>query len=106
MSDPEAVGSPEVLKSYSHDASAAAHLLAAHDFTAEAEQAYRSATAICPWNPESVNGLADLLSRSGRADEAERVVNDFEQKYPEQRAILERFRAASRVIMAAQPVKP
>ena len=34
VSDPEAVNSPEVLKSYSHDAAAAAHLLAAHDFTA------------------------------------------------------------------------
>ena len=69
-----------MLKSYSHDTVAAAHLLAPHDFTVEAEQAYRSATAICPWNPESVNGLADLLSGSGRADEAERIVNEFEQK--------------------------
>jgi hypothetical protein len=106
LSDPEAVGSSEVLKSYSHDTVAAAHLLAAHGLGVEAEQAYRLATTICPWNPESVNGLADLLSGSGRVTEAEQVVNEFEQKYPEQRAILERFRAESRVIMSPQPVKP
>jgi hypothetical protein len=39
-------------------------------------------------------------------DEAQQIVNDFEQKYPDERAILERFRAESRVIMGAQPTKP
>jgi hypothetical protein len=58
------------------------------------------------WNPESVNSLADLLSRSGRADEAERMVNDVEQKYPEQRVFVERFRAESHVISSAQPAPP
>jgi hypothetical protein len=105
-SDPQAAGSSAVLLSYSHDAAAAAHLLAANDFTAEAAQAYRSATALCPWNPEPVNGLADLLSRSGQTDQAEQLVNAFEQKYPEQRSILERFRAESRFLMATQPTKP
>ena len=85
---------------------AAAHLLAAHELSAAAEQAYRLATTICPWNPESVNGLADLLLRGGSVHEAERLVNEFEQKYPELRAILERFRSDSRVIVTAQPVKP
>jgi hypothetical protein len=106
LSDPEAVGSSEALKSYSHDTVAAAHLLAAHDLSAEAEQAYRLATMTCPWNPESVNGLTDLLLRGGRTDEAARVVKEFEQKYPEQRAILERFITGSRLIMAAQPTEP
>jgi hypothetical protein len=105
-SDSAGVNSPEVLKAHSHDAVAAAHLLAAHDFTAEAEQAYRSATIICPWNPESVNGLADLLLRNGGASEADQLVNDFEQKYPKERSNLERFRTESRAIMEAQPTKP
>jgi hypothetical protein len=102
LSDPEA--SESALRSYSHDTVAAANLLAAHDFGAEAEQAYRLATQVWPGNPESANGLAELLSQNGRADEAERLVNDFEQKYPDQRATLERFRAGWKaVIGTAQP---
>jgi hypothetical protein len=100
-SDPEAVSSPEVPKSYSHDAVAAAHLLAAHELSAEAEQAYRLAATICPWNPESANGLADLLSGSGRAEEAARIVDEFSQKYPEVRAALERMRVSSVWVLKA-----
>ncbi len=63
LTDPEAADSPTVLKSYSHDTVAAANLLAAHNFPAEAEQAYRLGTQLWPGNPESVGGLADLLAR-------------------------------------------
>jgi thioredoxin-like negative regulator of GroEL len=107
LSDSEASDSTSALKSYSHDTVAAANLLAAHDFGAEAEQAYRTATQFWPGNPESVNGLAELLLHNGRADEAEQIVNDFEQKYPDQRSTLERVRAGWRaVIGATQPPKP
>src|SRR5262245_24489953 len=50
LADPDAVASPATLKSYSHDTVAAANLLAAHDFVAEAEQAYRLATQLWPSN--------------------------------------------------------
>lgn len=97
-SDPEAVGSPSVLKSYSHDTVSAANLLTAHNFTAEAEQAYRLATQLWPGNPESTAGLADLLLRGGREAEARQLVGDFSQKYPDQRKDLERLSAAARII--------
>ena len=45
------------LKSYAHDAQAAANLLAAHGFNTEAEQAYRLALEIYPAN-------ADITSRA------------------------------------------
>jgi len=106
LSDPQAIGSSAVLQSYSHDTVAAANLLAAQGFGAEAEQAYRLAATIWPGNPESVNGLADVLLRSGRGEEAQRVMNEFGQKYPDERAALEHLRAGSRIIMTASPTKP
>ena len=40
LSDPEASGSLDTLRTYSHDATAQANLLAGHNYNAEAEQAY------------------------------------------------------------------
>ena len=90
LSEPEAARSSEVLKSYSHDAVAAANLLAAHAFSAEAEQGYRVGTQLWPGNPESTGALADLLARAGREDEARQLLGDFVQKYPDQREALQR----------------
>ena len=74
FSDPEATGSPDVLKSYSHDAVSTANLLAAHSFYSEAEQAYRLATQLWPGNPESIGGLAELLASGWREDEAGQIL--------------------------------
>ncbi|MEO8428866.1 MAG: tetratricopeptide repeat protein, partial [Verrucomicrobiota bacterium] len=106
FSDPEAVGSLETLKSYSHDAVAAANLLGAHNFTAEAEQAYRLAAQLWPENPESVGGLGDLLARSGRESEARQLLDEFVRQHPGQRKDLERISAAIQVIGPAQPTRP
>ncbi len=106
LSDPEAANSPTALKSYSHDTVAAAHLLAAHNFTAEAEQAYRLAAQLWPENPESVGGLADLLLRSGREEEARQVFEEFIRQHPDQQKDLDRTSAAWRLISHAQPGKP
>src|SRR6185369_12452879 len=65
LSDFDATSSEAVLRSYSHDASAAANLLAAHDFNSQAEETYRLATELWPGNPESVGGLANLLAATG-----------------------------------------
>jgi len=100
-SDPEAAVSEATLRSYSHDTVAAAHLLAAHDFAAEAEQAYRLATKLWPGNPESIGGLADLLVTSGRDNEAQQVLNDFARKYPDQKEALERTSAATHLLWTA-----
>ena len=106
LSDPEATGSPDVLKSYSHDAVSAANLLAAHSFYSEAEQAYRLATQLWPGNPESIAGLAELLASGGREDEAGQILEDFARKYPDQRKDLERVRAAWRFVGPAQAPQP
>jgi hypothetical protein len=73
LSDPDTAGSSAALRSYSHDTVAAANLLAAHGFTAEAQDAYRLASQFWPANPESVGGLADSLAAGGRQDEARQL---------------------------------
>jgi hypothetical protein len=101
LADPEAAGSPEALKSYSHDVVSSANLLAAHDFNGEAEQAYRLAQQLCPYNPESVSGLADVLAGTGREMEARQLLQDFADKYPNQKKDLERISTYWRAITEA-----
>jgi len=104
--DPEAAGSPDTLKSYSHDTVAAANLLGAHDFTAEAEEAYRLAAQLWPENPESVLGLAGLFARSGRENEARQLVEEFTRQHPGLAKDFERMSALFHVTSPAQPGKP
>ena len=93
LSDPEATASDTVLRAYSHQTAAAGNLLAAHGFTSDAEAAYRLATQLYPANPEAVTSMADVLSRSGRQDEARQVLEDFSKQYPEQKKSLEQSEA-------------
>jgi hypothetical protein len=90
FANPQAGASEAALKSYSHDTVAAANLLASHNYTAEAEQAYRLAGQLWPENPESVAGLADLLAANGRENEARAILRDFQRKYPARKKDLER----------------
>jgi tetratricopeptide (TPR) repeat protein len=106
LSDPESAGSSTALKSYSHDTSAAANFLAAHNFAGEAEQAYRLATQLWPENPEPIGGLADLLVRIGREDEARNLFQDFIQRYPDQKKEMDRLSAAWRLIGSATSGSP
>ncbi len=106
LSDPEAGSSDAALKSYSHDAVAAANLLAAHNFSAEAAQAYQLASQVWPGNPESVSGLADVLAASGRESEARQLLDDFAQKYPDQQTTLERLSAATHLVWTAKSSRP
>ena len=91
LSDFDASGSDTVLRAYSHDVSTTANLLAAHNFDSQAEEAYRLAMQVCPWNPESVGGLANLLAASGRDAEAHQLLDKFSSQYPEQRSTLQKF---------------
>ncbi len=106
LDDPGAAGSETALKSYSHDTVAAGNLLAAHHFTAEAEEAYRLATHLWPGNPESVGGLADLLFQGGRENEARQVLQEFLQVHPDEQEKLERTSAAWQAISAASNANP
>jgi hypothetical protein len=90
LADPATANSEPALRSYSHDANAAAHLLAAHNFTAEAEQAYGVSAQLYPGNPEPVNGLADLLVQNGQQDQARQLMQDFARRYPDQQKFLAR----------------
>lgn len=92
MEYPEAAGSETTLKSYSHDLNSTANLLAAHNFTTEAEQAYGLASQLWPGNPAAVEGLAGVLSSTGRATEAEQLLDNFVRNYPDQRPAIETFR--------------
>lgn len=106
FSDPEAAASDTALKSYSHDTVAAANLLAAHNYNAEAEQAYRLGMQLSPTNPEAVGGLADLLAGSGREAEARQLLGEFSQKYPDQRKHLERVSSAVHFIQTSASPRP
>jgi len=106
LSDPEAISSEAALKSYSHDTAAAANLLGAHNFSTEAEEAYRLATQLWPANPEAVTGLAGLLAGSGRENEARQLLADFAQKYPDQRKSLEESSAATTLLWSTSTRKP
>jgi thioredoxin-like negative regulator of GroEL len=103
LADPETSSSTTALKSYSHDAVAAANLLAAHNFTGEAEQAYQVASQLWPENPASVSGLADLLVGAGRESDARQLLESFAQQYPGQQKDLQRTSAAWRLLVSTQP---
>lgn len=89
LADPNVTGSSYALKSYSHDVNSTANLLAANNFTDQAEQAYSLASQIYPGNPEPVNGLAQLLTQTGHADQAQTLINQFISKYPDLRSAIQ-----------------
>jgi hypothetical protein len=105
LADPEVFGSPAALKSWSHNATAAANLLLAHNYNAEAEQAYRLSNQLWPGNVESAAALSELLARTGRADESHQLVEEFARKYPDQRADLERLQTSLRFSAPPLPAR-
>ncbi len=90
LTDPTASKSNEALKSYSHDAAAAANLLGSHEFHEEAEQAYRLAQKLWPANPEVALHLFELNKRMGRPEQGEKILSDFARAYPEEAKVLTR----------------
>src|SRR5262249_39577776 len=84
----------DALRSYSHDMEAAANLLAAHGYDAQAEQTYRLANQLVPASPVAVAGLSQILQRTGRDEEAQQLLDSFAQKYPEQRVMLDNWRVS------------
>jgi cytochrome c-type biogenesis protein CcmH/NrfG len=85
---------------------AAANLLAAHNFTSEAEQAYRLASQLWPENPEAVGSLADLLAGIGEEAQARQLIETFSSQHRDQQKALERISASWRLLFPAQPSKP
>jgi hypothetical protein len=93
LADPAATASFYALQSYSKNANSAANLLAARHYDGEAEQAYRLSSQLWPGNPEAAGGLATILARTGRADQAHQVLDDFARNYPDQRSAIEKVGA-------------
>ncbi|MDB6027141.1 MAG: hypothetical protein JWM68_3364 [Verrucomicrobiales bacterium] len=92
LADPDAAGSTYTLKAYSHDVNSTANLLTAHNYFTEAEETYRLSSQLWPDNPDPVCGLAAILARTGRTDEARQMLDNFAVKYPDQRSAIETFR--------------
>src|SRR6266700_6686560 len=105
LADAEAAGSSDTLKTYSHMAAAQANLLADHNYNGEAEQAYRLASQVWPGNPEAANGLAEILARAGRAEDARGVLEEFVRNNPDQRPAMESA-AAWRLVVAPPTTRP
>src|SRR3989442_2777881 len=105
LSDTEAAGSPDAFKTYSHMAAAQANLLADHNYNGEAEQAYRLAGQVWPGNPEAASGLAEILARAGRAEDARGVLADCVRNNPDQRPAMESS-AAWRLVVAPPAPRP
>jgi tetratricopeptide (TPR) repeat protein len=84
MSDAEVPEGSAARKTYSKLVSSQANLMAEHNFTADAEQAYRLAAQLEPSSPEAAYGLANLLAQRGRNEEAQRIISDFQRRNPDQ----------------------
>jgi cytochrome c-type biogenesis protein CcmH/NrfG len=77
-------------------AASQAGLLADHNFTSQAEQAYQAATEICPSNPDAVFGYVKLLVGQDRVQEAIPVVEAAVKNVSENaqfKVLLEQLRA-------------
>lgn len=85
MADPEFLNSEHAKKSYSKLILSQGGLLAERNFSAEAEEAFRYANQLCPYNPEVVFRYVALLSDQQRFDEAIRVVDNAITADPNQK---------------------
>ena len=97
----EGESADNALKAYSKDVNATANLLAAHNFTAQAEEAYQLALQVYPSSPEAVTGLAQVMAQTGRADQAKALLDQFAARYPQQRGAIPQ--AGWRVTWTASP---
>jgi hypothetical protein len=101
LADPVASASDATLKSYAHDAVAAANLLAAHNYSDDARQTYEIASQLWPGSGEAAFGLAQLLARNGQNDAALQVLDNFARSNPDQASAVQSVRSQ---ITAAPPV--
>jgi hypothetical protein len=91
---------------YSHDATSAGNLLAAHNFPTEAEQVYRLAIQFSPDNPQPTAVLANFLTATGRETEGRQLIADFNQKYPDKMKELEQNRTFGSFTVTADVKTP
>ena len=97
LSSQEAPAERVEQKSYSKLAVGQANLLAERGFSDAAEQTYRVALGILPNNVEAVLGLASLLERTERRNDAQSLVEKFASEYPDRVEALKRYRAGGSI---------
>lgn len=83
LSDPASASSDAALKTWSHDLSSEANLLAAAQFPGQAEEAYQLALQISPSNPDAAASYLSLLMGQDRTEEAAALVATLRQKAPD-----------------------
>jgi tetratricopeptide (TPR) repeat protein len=97
VSDPDIPQASDARKAYAKLISSQAGLLQDHKFTAQAEQAFRLATEVCPSSPEAVYRLINLLTTQGRTAEALPVAENAVRAAPDQpqfKSLLAQLRTA------------
>ncbi len=85
----------EVRKAYASMASAQGNLLAERAQVTDAEQAYRIAQEMSPAYAGAVSSLYQLLTQTGRRDEAETMLNEFSRNNPDQSEAVRKIRTPS-----------
>ncbi len=88
---PDEANGETPLKSYSKLATGQANLFAERGFAESAEQTYRIALGLVPSNVDAVTGLAGLLERTGRAQDARNLAEQFARDFPKQADNVNRF---------------
>lgn len=83
LSEPDASVDSAISKTYSKLATAQANLFLSRNYAAQAEEALRLATEICPFNPEAIFSYVNLLTMQGRFQDAMPVVKNAVQADPE-----------------------
>jgi thioredoxin-like negative regulator of GroEL len=87
-------------------AMAQANLFAEHNYSTEAEQAYRVASELSPSYFEPVDQLSKLLLRTGRADEARQLRDNFARNHPDQRPEVDASGTFNVAVPRTQPSRP
>ncbi len=82
----------ETRREWAKMAASQGNLFANRGLSGEAEQAYQIAAGLAPNMPEPVNGLAELLARSGRLTEANQLLDNYSTRNPTQAAATARER--------------
>jgi hypothetical protein len=88
------------VRSYAKLAVGQANLLAERGFAEAAEQTYRISLGMIPSNGEAVIGLAELLNRTGRANEGRTLMDNYARDYPKDVETLKRFRASGSITVS------
>jgi tetratricopeptide (TPR) repeat protein len=102
LSNPDTAGSDAVMKTYAHDAVAAANLLANNNYPDAAEQTYQTALDLWPDSMEAVTGYASVLANQGQIDQANAMLDSFLLNNPSQASGI----AALRNTFAPAPGSP